>query len=54
MKKVYEQPWVNMIDVECEQILTGSPDGNIGIDNKSPGGNEQLSDRWRKDWGTIW
>ena len=54
IKKIYESPIIELLDIKCGSILTGSPSGNIGIDKNGPGSDEQLSAERRGNWGNIW
>ena len=54
MKRNYFSPAMSVVEVECNEIIATSPDGNIGIDQSGIGGSEQLSNRQQGKWGDVW
>ena len=57
MKKVYQKPEIEILELELNSIIATSistDDGSIGNGGDSEGGKEAESNRHRGEWGNLW
>ena len=57
MKKVYQKPEIEILELELNSIIATSistDDGSVGNGGESGGGMEAESNRHRGEWGNLW